>query len=122
MSYTDIANELKLPPNELKRQLQTLSLGKTQKLLLKSTKGLKIVFKLYIWNINSGKEVKEGVSFKWNDKFKHPLHRIKINTVQIKETVEENRETNEQIFQDRQLQGQYIFKILSFTPDCGKNT
>lgn len=88
LSYSDIKNELKLSPVELKRQLQTLSLGK-QKLLLKSTKG---------------KDVKEGVSFKWNDKFKHHLYRIKINTVQIKETVEENRETNEQIFQDRQLQ------------------
>ena len=53
----------------------------------------------------SGKDVGEGVTFKWNEKFKCNLFRIKINQVQVKETVEENKETNEQIFQDRQLQG-----------------
>ena len=53
----------------------------------------------------SGKDVGEGVTFRWNEKFKCNLFRIKINQVQVKETVEENKETNEQIFQDRQLQG-----------------
>lgn len=45
------------------------------------------------------------MTFTWNQNFKYNLFRIKINQVQIKETVEENKETNEQIFQDRQLQG-----------------
>lgn len=88
ISYPEIRSETKLDDKELKRQLQSLSLGK-QKLLLKSTKG---------------NDVNDDVSFKWNDGFKAKLTRIKINQVQVKETVEENKETNEQIFQDRQLQ------------------
>ena len=59
----------------------------------------------------SGKDVGEGVTFKWNEKFKCNLFRIKINQVQVKETVEENKETNEQIFQDRQLQGFFPIKL-----------
>lgn len=88
IGYLEIKSSTNLADKELKRQLQSLSLGK-QKLLLKSTKG---------------KDVGEGVTFKWNEKFKCNLFRIKINQVQVKETVEENKETNEQIFQDRQLQ------------------
>ena len=38
ISYQEIRSETKLDDKELKRQLQSLSLGK-QKLLLKSTKG-----------------------------------------------------------------------------------
>ena len=105
ISYPEIRSSTNLEDKELKRQLQSLSLGK-QKLLLKSTKG-KIESSLLNTLIKnfSGKDVGEGVTFKWNEKFKCNLFRIKINQVQVKETVEENKETNEQIFQDRQLQG-----------------
>ena len=62
-----------------------------------------------------GKDIKEEDSFEWNSEFSYKLFKIKINQVQIKETVEENKETNEQIFQDRQLQGKLLAKgIFSF--------
>ena len=54
-----------------------------------------------------GKDIKEDDNFQWNSEFAYKLFKIKINQVQIKETIEENKETNEQIFQDRQLQGRY---------------
>ncbi len=34
----------------------------------------------------------------------HQLFRIKINSIQLKETVEENKKTNDQVLQDRQYQ------------------
>jgi cullin 4 len=51
-----------------------------------------------------GKEVNEGDSFTFNGEFTHPLFKIKINQIQIKETLEENRRTNEQVLEDRQFQ------------------
>ena len=51
-----------------------------------------------------GKDIKDSDKFRWNPDFTYKLYKIKINQVQIKETIEENRETTEQIFQDRQLQ------------------
>ena len=36
--------------------------------------------------------------------FTHPQFRIKINSIQLKETVEENKKTNDQVLQDRQYQ------------------
>ena len=56
-------------------------------------------------NHSLGKDISEDEIFTWNGKFSYKLFKLKINQVQIKETVEENKETTEQIFQDRQLQG-----------------
>ena len=61
------------------------------------------------------KDISEDEIFTWNGKFSYKLFKLKINQVQIKETVEENKETTEQIFQDRQLQGK-IFSIVSEKP------
>ncbi|CAN0034390.1 unnamed protein product, partial [Heterosigma akashiwo] len=36
--------------------------------------------------------------------FTHKLYRIRINTIQLKETVEENEKTHEAVFRDRQYQ------------------
>ena len=48
-----------------------------------------------------GKEVMAGDTFHFNDSFTHPLYKIKINQIQLKETQEENKKTNEQVLQDR---------------------
>jgi cullin 4 len=42
--------------------------------------------------------------FDFNGLFEHPLYRIKINQIQHKETVEENKDTTERVFADRQYQ------------------
>lgn len=44
-----------------------------------------------------GKEVNDGDAFHFNDQFSEKLFRIKINTIQMKETEEENKKTNEQV-------------------------
>lgn len=57
--------------SELRRTLQSLACGKAR-VLLKSPKG---------------KEVEDGDTFTFNGEFKHKLFRIKINQIQMKETV-----------------------------------
>lgn len=73
-----------------------------------------------VLNNLQSKEVSETDSFSVNEDFKHKLHRIQINSIQLKETVrenplntyftyiilkvEENKKTNENVLQDRQYQ------------------
>lgn len=57
--------------SELKRTLQSLACGKAR-----------------VLNKNPrGKEVEDGDRFNFNNDFKHKLFRIKINQIQMKETV-----------------------------------
>lgn len=55
-----------------------------------------------------GREVEDGDMFRFNADFTAQLFRIKINAIQLKETVEENKKTNDQVLQDRQYQVRYI--------------
>lgn len=73
---------------ELKRTLQSLACGKAR-VLNKTPRG---------------KEVEDGDRFHFNSDFRHKLFRIKINQIQMKETVEEQVSTTERVFQDRQYQ------------------
>jgi cullin-4 len=73
---------------ELKRTLQSLACGKIR-VLQKSPRG---------------KEVEDEDKLEYNSGFSYKLFRIKINQVQLKETVEENQSTHERVFQDRQYQ------------------
>jgi cullin-4 len=43
-----------------------------------------------------GREVEDGDSFRFNTDFSEKLYRIKINSIQMKETEEENKKTNDQ--------------------------
>ena len=45
-----------------------------------------------------------GDVFAVNDDFNERLTRIKVNSIQMKETKEDNDATNERVFQDRQYQ------------------
>ncbi|XP_028315928.1 cullin-4B [Gouania willdenowi] len=74
--------------SELRRTLQSLACGKAR-VLSKTPKS---------------KDVEDGDKFSCNDDFKHKLFRIKINQIQMKETVEEQASTTERVFQDRQYQ------------------
>ncbi|KAI9591123.1 ubiquitin-protein ligase, cullin 4 [Syncephalis fuscata] len=89
LSYQDILKKTGIAPDELQRTLISLSCGKAR-VLLKSVKGMAID--------------KDNDRFKFNTKFEAPRIRIKINSVQMKETAKENEETREQVFQDRQFQ------------------
>ncbi|NXN07487.1 CUL4B protein, partial [Indicator maculatus] len=77
-----------LEDGELRRTLQSLACGKAR-VLTKNPKG---------------KDVEDGDKFTCNDDFRHKLFRIKINQIQMKETVEEQASTTERVFQDRQYQ------------------
>ena len=51
-----------------------------------------------------GKEVEETDKFCLNDDFTNKLYRIKINTIQLKETEEETEKTHDEVFRDRYVQ------------------
>lgn len=73
---------------ELVRTLQSLACGNSR--VLKK--------------IPAGRDVVSTDSFSYNEAFTASLYRLKINTIQLKETVEENTRTREGVFQDRQYQ------------------
>uniref|UniRef100_H2ZFM0 Cullin-4 n=2 Tax=Ciona savignyi TaxID=51511 RepID=H2ZFM0_CIOSA len=87
-SYPQIKSSTQIEDAELKRTLQSLACGKAR-ILTKSPKG---------------KDVNDNDTFSLNTEFKHKLIRIKINQIQLKESVEENTDTTERVFQDRQYQ------------------
>jgi len=88
ISYKDIAEETGIEQKELKRTLLSLACGKVRP-LSKEPKG---------------KEVADSDVFHFNNDFRHKLYRIKVNSIQMKETEEENQKTKESVFQDRQFQ------------------
>ena len=51
-----------------------------------------------------GRDVEDHDKFSFNRDFRNSLVRIKINAIQLKETVEEQQDTTERVFQDRQYQ------------------
>ncbi|MBN3297442.1 CUL4B protein, partial [Amia calva] len=87
-SLEEIKQATGIEDSELRRTLQSLACGKAR-VLTKTPKS---------------KDVEDGDKFTCNDDFKHKLFRIKINQIQMKETVEEQASTTERVFQDRQYQ------------------
>ncbi|CAN6847655.1 unnamed protein product [Brassica oleracea] len=88
LSFEDIKDSTGIEDKELRRTLQSLACGKVR-ILHKYPKG---------------RDVQDGDEFDFNDTFTAPLYRIKVNAIQMKETVEENTSTTERVFQDRQYQ------------------
>ncbi|XP_033637591.1 cullin-4A-like [Asterias rubens] len=84
----DIAQATGIEDTELRRTLQSLACGKAR-VITKTPKG---------------RDVDDGDKFFFNNDFRHRLCRIKINQVQMKETAEEQSNTQERVFQDRQYQ------------------
>ena len=64
-----------------------------------------------------GREVDDNDQFHFNTDFSERLYRIKINAIQMKETVEENKKTNDQVLQDRQYQVR-ASACLAAAPAC----
>lgn len=90
LSYSDIATATGLVDAELQRTLQSLACAKFR-ILTKHPKG---------------RDVNPTDTFTVNAGFWDPKYRIKINQIQLKETKEENRETHERVYQDRQYETQ----------------
>ncbi|CAK9167857.1 unnamed protein product [Ilex paraguariensis] len=88
LSFHDIKDSTSIEEKELRRTLQSLACGKVR----------------VLQKIPKGREVEDNDLFLFNDQFAAPLYRIKVNAIQMKETVEENTSTTERVFQDRQYQ------------------
>uniref|UniRef100_A0ACB8FJ67 Cullin-4A n=1 Tax=Sphaerodactylus townsendi TaxID=933632 RepID=A0ACB8FJ67_9SAUR len=86
--FEEIKMATGIEDSELRRTLQSLACGKAR-VLNKSPRG---------------KDIGDGDKFTFSGDFKHKLFRIKINQIQMKETVEEQVSTTERVFQDRQCQ------------------
>ena len=56
------------------------------------------------WVKVQGREVEDEDVFHFNAGFAAQLYRVKINTIQLKESAEENKKTNDQVMADRQYQ------------------
>ncbi|KAK7825352.1 cullin-4 [Quercus suber] len=88
LSFQDIKDSTGIEDKELRRTLQSLACGKVR----------------VLQKMPKGRDVEDDDSFVFNDLFTAPLYRIKVNAIQMKETVEENTSTTERVFQDRQYQ------------------
>ncbi|CAN6683666.1 unnamed protein product [Malus baccata var. baccata] len=88
LSLEDIKDSTGIEDKELRRTLQSLACGKVR----------------VLQKFPKGRDVDDGDTFTFNDSFTAPLYRIKVNAIQMKETVEENTSTTERVFQDRQYQ------------------
>ena len=90
MSFLDIKVETGIIGDELRRVLQSLACGKIgTRVLIKEPKG---------------KDVGDSDEFRVDMAFHHKQFRIKINTIQMKETAEEIEKTHEEVFRERQYQ------------------
>eukprot|EP00611_Tribonema_gayanum_P003928 TRINITY_DN13167_c0_g1_i1.p1 TRINITY_DN13167_c0_g1~~TRINITY_DN13167_c0_g1_i1.p1 ORF type:complete len:679 (+),score=298.77 TRINITY_DN13167_c0_g1_i1:25-2037(+) len=86
--FAEVKARTRIEDGELRRTLQSLACGKVR-VLRKEPKG---------------REVEDGDAFAINAEFAHKQLRIRINTIQLRETVEENEKTHEAVFRDRQYQ------------------
>jgi len=88
LSFRDILKATAVEDKELRPTLQSLACGKVR-VLRKEPKG---------------REIENDDQFYFDSTFKHQLFRIKINSIQMRETEHENEQTTERVFQDRQYQ------------------
>ncbi|CAG8463683.1 233_t:CDS:10 [Dentiscutata erythropus] len=87
-TYDEIKEMSGMEPKELNRTLQSLACGKVR-VLVKYPKG---------------RDISMTDEFSVNEEFEAKIFRIKINTIQLKETKEEHEMTTESVFMDRQHQ------------------
>ncbi len=89
LSYVDIRTQTGLNDQDLKRTLQSLACGQIPTRVLRK--------------LPQGKDVNDEDEFMFNDNFKNERHRIRINQIQMKETAEEQKSTEQRVFLDREL-------------------
>ncbi|KAH9836648.1 Cullin-domain-containing protein [Rhodofomes roseus] len=85
LSFKEIQEQTRMDDAELRRTLQSLALGK-KRVLRKAP---------------MGKEVDDDDVFHFNADFTDPRYQVHINSIQVKETAEENRRTQTAIEGDR---------------------
>lgn len=88
LSLEEVKEATNIEDGELRRTLQSLACGKAR-VLAKQPKG---------------KDICDGDRFLYNKDFTNALFKIKINQIQLKETNDEQKATEERVFQDRQYQ------------------
>ncbi|CAH0405175.1 unnamed protein product [Chilo suppressalis] len=88
LSFEEIKANTNIEAGELRRTLQSLACGKAR----------------VLGKWPRGREVQDADTFAFNNDFTNKLFRIKINQIQMKETSEEQKATEERVFQDRQYQ------------------
>jgi len=88
LSLEELVLATNIEDGEIRRTLQSLACGKAR-VIAKNPKG---------------KDIKDGDKFFFNKEFTNALYKIKINQIQMKETNEEQKATEERVFQDRQYQ------------------
>jgi len=88
MTLEEVKEASNIEDGELRRTLQSLACGKAR-VLTKMPKG---------------KDINDGDKFSYNKDFTNALFKIKINQIQLKETNDEQKATEERVFQDRQYQ------------------
>eukprot|EP01062_Namystynia_karyoxenos_P060134 TRINITY_DN51620_c0_g1_i1.p1 TRINITY_DN51620_c0_g1~~TRINITY_DN51620_c0_g1_i1.p1 ORF type:complete len:790 (+),score=272.27 TRINITY_DN51620_c0_g1_i1:123-2492(+) len=86
LTFGDIRSRTAIEVEELRRIVQSLALSQ-HKVLRRAGKG--------------GREVQDSDVFSVNEEFTHKQYKIKINQIQSRETQEEVKRTNEQVFRDR---------------------
>lgn len=89
LNYVDIRTQTGLNDQELKRTLQSLACGQIPTRVLRKHP--------------QGKDVNDDDEFTFNENFKNDRHRIRINQIQMKETAEEQKSTEQRVFLDREL-------------------
>ena len=88
LPFKDIVAATGIEDSELRRTLQSLACGR-ERVLSKDPKG---------------KEIGDDDVFSFNDEYTSKQYRVKINAIQMKETADDSRKTNETVMQDRQHQ------------------
>lgn len=88
LSFDEIRIRSGIEENELRRTLQSLACGKARVLV----------------KVPKGRDVYDADRFHFNGDFTNKYYRIKINQIQMKETSEEQKATEEKVYQDRQYQ------------------
>ncbi|CAH1185025.1 unnamed protein product [Phyllotreta striolata] len=88
LTFGEMRELTNIDPDELKRILISLACAKSRVLVRQS----------------KGKDVEAEDSFCVNDKFTDKLFRVKINQIQLKETVEDQQATERSVLTDRQFQ------------------
>ncbi|KAG7168303.1 Cullin-4B-like, partial [Homarus americanus] len=88
LALADITSGTNIEDGELRRTLQSLACGKAR----------------VLQKMPRSKDVNDEDKFTYNKDFTNQLFRIRINQIQMKETSEEQQQTEERVFQDRQYQ------------------